>query len=257
MDANSAKFLLFLTTDEYRLITIDFSSTSDNVIMQVQEDSVIEGISTYDSTITTLYGVVGSSDIFVHHLTTQIMDTSLDYTIGFVQNLNDATRETPFWRTTSTTITVSFTSYASASSSVEMTETSTTISDDDTYDSTDFSSDESAFGIEMTDFIEDSQISISKEWWRDICTAEVNILHTIYSRCTYNAPLDLLSGLNYWSDEAAYEVLNDCDFDSMLDGRAMDVTGRGNCLPRLEGPPTNAENNPLENGEYMLTIDSS
>ena len=37
-----------------------------------------------------------------------------------------------------------------------MTESSTTISDDDTYDSTDFSSDESAFGIEMTDFIEDS-----------------------------------------------------------------------------------------------------
>ena len=106
----------------------------------------------------------------------------------------------------------------------------------------------------MTDFILDSEISIDNEWWRSICTAEINSNTTNYSRCIYNAPLDLLSGLKYWNDDATFQLLVDCDFDSMLDGREMDVTGRGNCLPRLEGPPTNRKNNERNDGVSILTI---
>ena len=110
-----------------------------------------------------------------------------------------------------------------------------------------------------------SELSIANEWWRTIAVCFAVVVPLQYdsegneiineSRCIYNAPLIELEGLKYWDKEKTVNSILNCTWDSVLNGREMARAGRGNCLPRVVGPPTVRSTNPFEDREYMLKFD--
>ena len=67
-----ANFLLLMPTNYYKLLKINFSGGSNNVTEYDQLET-LDGIQGYDNSLTTLYAVLGSSDIYIHHITDTII----------------------------------------------------------------------------------------------------------------------------------------------------------------------------------------
>ena len=64
--------------------------------------------------------------------------------------------------------------------------------------------------------------------------------------------------MKYWNEDVGTSDLLSCTFDSVLDGTGMAGIGRGNCLPRIEGPPTIRSNNPSnDDNQNMLRINEN
>ena len=66
-----------MPTNLYRLLTIDFNGGSGNVKKKDQAGSAIDGIASYDSSLSSLYATLGASDIYIHHISNEIMGSSL------------------------------------------------------------------------------------------------------------------------------------------------------------------------------------
>ena len=99
--------------------------------------------------MTTLYSVLGTSDIFIHHLTDTIFAVNYASKLAFVQNLNVLTRENDFWDSSTTAATFNTLVDPSAVSSAEIIETE--VSADNYYDETTYNEPQ----IQEDNFIED------------------------------------------------------------------------------------------------------
>ena len=111
----------------------------------------------YDNNLTNLYAAVDSNGFYIAHTSDRALEMPSATKVSFVIDLDEFSRENPFWLAsgpdTFTSVTPSIASSTTA--------TESTTSANNNYSESDYTS---TYGLKS--FIDDSLISISNEWWQ-------------------------------------------------------------------------------------------
>ena len=117
---NSVSVLLLMESNVHRIMTVDFQDESAEYY---DANASILGATDFDNTKTTLFGLISSTQIFVHGTTSELGSASFAYQIAYVANLQDSTRASQFWSTTAQRATISTSSNQQTDIASSLTET--------------------------------------------------------------------------------------------------------------------------------------